>query len=313
METRSNQILVGSVVLALLAVLIAFTVWLARVSDSEAKEFDVLFNQSVDGLAKGSSVAFNGVPVGQVKKIAIMPESPQFVRVRISIDEAVPITIGTTAAIQGVGFTGVSQIQLEGSLKGAATLTEPGPYGVPVIPTRQVGLGALLNNAPQLLERFSTLTERLNELLAEKNQRSIRGILANMDQFSGALAKQGPEVAATLNDARATMKQAGIAAEQLGKLAGTTNELLDKDGRPMLADLRKTLATAERSMANLDQAVTEARPGMRTLSNETLPEANQLIRDLQATTESLRSITTQLDERGASSIINGKQLPDYKP
>jgi phospholipid/cholesterol/gamma-HCH transport system substrate-binding protein len=313
METRSNQILVGSVVLALLATVIAFAVWLARMSDGQSKEYDILFSQSVDGLAKGSAVAFSGVPVGQVQKIALMPESPQFVRVRISIDDEVLITIGTTAALQSVGFTGVSQIQLEGSVKGAPSLADIGPYGVPIIPTRQVGLGALLNNAPQLVERISTLTERLNELMSEKNQKHIAGTLANMDRLTGTLADQGPELATTLKDAHVTIQQAGVAAEQLGRLAGTANELLDKDGRPMLTDLRKTLAAAEHSMNSLDQAVSEARPGVRTLTTETLPEVTQLIRDLQATTDSLRSITGRLDERGAGAVINGKQLPDYHP
>lgn len=313
MENRSNQILVGSVVLILLTALIAFTVWLARVAGGEVKEYDILFSQSVDGLAKGSSVAFSGVPVGQVKKIAIMPESPQFVRVRISIDDQVPINVGTTAAIQGVGFTGVSQIQLDGSVKGAAELTKPGPYGVPVIPTKQVGLGALLNNAPQFLERLSTLAERLGKLLDDRNQRNIAGILGNVDKLTGTLANQGPEFAQTLTEARIMLKQAGVAAEELGKLAGTTNDLLDKDGRPLLADLRKTLISAEQSMQSLQQAVDESRPGLRTLSTETLPEANQLIRDLQAASDSLRSITTRLDEGGAGAVIGGKQLPDYKP
>ena len=81
----------------------------------------------------------------------------------------------------------------------------------------------------------------------------------------------------------------------------------------MLTDLRKTLAAAEHSMNSLDQAVSEARPGVRTLTTETLPEVTQLIRDLQATTDSLRSITGRLDERGAGAVINGKQLPDYHP
>ena len=38
METRSNHILVGGVVLALLAVLAAFTVWLAGLSGGAQKE-----------------------------------------------------------------------------------------------------------------------------------------------------------------------------------------------------------------------------------------------------------------------------------
>ena len=51
METRSNQILVGSVTLGLLAALVVFIVWLSQVGDGAEKQYDVFFQQSVEGLA----------------------------------------------------------------------------------------------------------------------------------------------------------------------------------------------------------------------------------------------------------------------
>src|SRR3546814_1059764 len=80
----------------------------------------------------GSGVAFSGVPVGEVKTIALMPDTPEFVRVRISVNEEVPILHGTTASIEGIGFTGVSQIALDGAIRGAPPIVEKGPEGVPV-------------------------------------------------------------------------------------------------------------------------------------------------------------------------------------
>jgi phospholipid/cholesterol/gamma-HCH transport system substrate-binding protein len=107
METRSNHVLVGAVVLILLAVLALFTVWLARVNTTSEKEYDIFFKQAVDGLNKGSQVAFSGVPAGQVKEIGLFKPDPSLVRVRIAVNSDVPVLQGTTATIQGVGFTGV--------------------------------------------------------------------------------------------------------------------------------------------------------------------------------------------------------------
>ena len=64
METRSNHILVGGVVLALLAGLLLFVIWLAGLSNTQKQCFDVYFAQDVGGLNKGSAVTFAGVPVG---------------------------------------------------------------------------------------------------------------------------------------------------------------------------------------------------------------------------------------------------------
>src|SRR5688572_4729167 len=148
METRSNHILVGGVVLALVVALLAFIIWLSQAGGADRNEYDVYFSQSVDGLAQGSAVTFSGVPVGQVESINLEPESPEFVRVRISVKKQTPILRGTTATISGVGFTGVSQITLDGAVKGAPPITQPGPRGVPIIPTKPGGLGEILNTAP---------------------------------------------------------------------------------------------------------------------------------------------------------------------
>jgi hypothetical protein len=97
METRSNQVLVGSVTLGLIAALVVFLIWLSQVGDGGEKTYDVFFTQSVEGLAKGSQVTFSGVPVGQIESINLVPDSPQFIRVRITVNENAPVYEGTTA------------------------------------------------------------------------------------------------------------------------------------------------------------------------------------------------------------------------
>src|SRR5215213_3065911 len=170
METRSNYVMVGAVTLAMLAGLLLFTVWIAGLSNKSTKCFDVYFAQGVSGLNKGSQVTFSGVPVGQITQVSLLPARPEFVWIRIEVDNETPVLQGTTAQIKGVGFTGVSEIQLGGAVKGARPITQVGPQGCPVIPASSGGLGALLNSAPELIDRIQRLTERLTELLSDKNQ-----------------------------------------------------------------------------------------------------------------------------------------------
>jgi phospholipid/cholesterol/gamma-HCH transport system substrate-binding protein len=309
METRSNHILVGGVVLGLLVMLVVFILWIAQISGGSEKKYDIFFKSSVDGLAKGSSVTFNGVPTGKIETIALLPKSPQFVRVRISVDKDTPILQGTTATIAGVGFTGVSQINLQGAMQGAPAIDEPGPNGVPVIPTKPGALGELLNSAPQLLQNLSALTERLTTLLSDRNQASVAGILANTEKISKALADRSPEIAATLADARIAIHQAGDAAEQFGKLADTVNG----NAGPLLHNLNDAVAQADKTLGSVNTVLVEARPGVQAFSKTTIPEVGQLVKDLRAMTESLGAVAAKIDQNPASAILGGRKLPDYNP
>src|SRR5436190_107270 len=313
METRSNHVLVGAVTLALLAGLLIFIVWLAGLSNKTTKCFDIYFAQGVEGLNKGSSVNFQGVPVGQIDKISLLPDRPEFVWVRVEVDAETPVLQGTTAQIKGVGFTGVSEIALEGAVKGAQPLVQAGPQGCPVIPASSGGLGALLNSAPELIDRIQRLTERLTELLSDKNQNSIADILDNVDKTTKVLADRAPDLADAIADARIAARNAGVAAQRVGLLADSTNRLVNEQGKPAAEDLRKAIASVQKAADNLDAMIADARPGIQNFSKSTLPEANRLVSDLRDLSGSLRQFSDRLNNDGALGAIGPEKLPDYKP
>ena len=313
METRSNYVLVGSVTLALLVGLLVFIVWLAGLSNKATKCFDIYFSQGVGGLNKGSSVNFQGVPVGQIEKISLLPDRPEFVWVRVQVDSETPVLQGTTAQIKGVGFTGVSEIALECAVKGGQPLTQAGPQGCPVVPASSGGLGALLNSAPELIDRIQRLTERLTELLSDRNQNSISDILENVEKTTDVLARRAPDLADAIGDARIAARQAGITAQRVGLLVDSTNRLVNEQGKPAAEDLRKAIAAVQHSAENLDAMVADARPGVQNFSKNTLPEVNHLVRDLRELSTSLKGFSERLEGEGIGGALGPEELPDYKP
>jgi phospholipid/cholesterol/gamma-HCH transport system substrate-binding protein len=80
-----------------------------------------------------------------------------------------------------------------------------------------------------------------------------------------------------------------------------------------MAGLRQTLTNADRSMVQLQAAIGDARPGIQAFTNQTLPEVGQLMRDLRATSESLREVSDRLNQQGIGGVIGGQRLPDYRP
>jgi phospholipid/cholesterol/gamma-HCH transport system substrate-binding protein len=184
---------------------------------------------------------------------------------------------------------------------------------VPEIQPKAGGLGAILANAPQLLENLSNLTERLTEVLGPENQRSIEGIMRNTERMTGALADASPRVEGVLTELELTLAQATETLAQFEEVLGTTDRMLNRDGASTMQELRRTLTAARGAAEALEATMNDVRPAARQVSESTLPAAEAALRDLRRTTAALREVAESLESNGAGGLIGGSKLPDYKP
>ena len=312
METRSNYVMVGAVTVALLIGTLLFIVWLAGLSGKSQKCYDIYF-PAVGGIDKGSDVSFSGVHVGQVDRVALLPNRPEFVWVRIQVEQQTPVLEGTTAEIHSISLAGANEIQLNGAERGRPPITQMGPQGCPVIPASSSGLSALLNGAPELLARIQRLTERLTELLSDKNQNAISDILENIDATTGVIRKNAPELAQTLQATRVAAQNAAIAAHNVAALSNNANSLVNGQGREAVTNLNQAIISARQAADNLNAMVGDARPGVQSFSKSTLPEANRLVRDMRELTQSLQQVSDRINRQGIGGALGPQKLPDYKP
>jgi phospholipid/cholesterol/gamma-HCH transport system substrate-binding protein len=312
METRSNYVMVGAVTVALLIGTLLFIVWLAGLSGTTKKCYDIYF-PAVGGIAKGSNVSFSGVPVGQVDKISLLPNRPEFVWVRIEVEEQTPVLEGTTAEIHSISLAGANEIQLNGAERGRPAITQMGPQGCPVIPASSSGLSALLNSAPELMARLQRLTERLTELLSDKNQTAITDILENIDATTAVLKQRAPEMADAIGDVRVAAHNAGVAANNIATLSNSANQLVNGPGHQAVENLNQAIISARQAADNLNSMISDARPGVQNFSKSTLPEANRLVRDLRDLSQSLQQVSDRVNRQGIGGALGPQKLPDYKP
>ena len=312
METRSNYVMVGAVTMVLIVGLLLFIVWIAGFSTKTTKCYDIYF-PAVGGINKGSNVSFSGVQVGTVSKVSLLPNRPEFVWVRINVDEQTPVLRGTVAEIHSVSLAGANEIQLNGAERGKPPIDQVGPQGCPVIPTSSSGLSALLNSAPELIAHIQALTERLTELMSDKNQNSIADILENIDATTRVLRQRAPEMGDTMAEIKNASHNAALAAGNVATLAANTNQLMNQQGRPAMENLNKSLADVQQTTQNLNAMISDARPGVQNFSKSTLPEANRLVHDLRQLTQSLQAVSNRVNQQGIGGTLGPEKLPDYNP
>jgi phospholipid/cholesterol/gamma-HCH transport system substrate-binding protein len=311
METRASHVLIGSFMLLMVAALFGFIVWLARLDKGSNQEFDIFFRGSVTGLSTGAAVQFNGVPVGQVRRIALVKDDPGAVRVRISVGDDTPVLQGTTAILDSQGLTGIAFVQLRGGYKGQPELKPQDGEDVPRIPAAPSSLTSLLNNAPQLLEQASVAVTRLGILLNDENRKNIGGTLKNLNTMSAGLARKTPELENAITSLDTTMAELRGASAAVKTLAENTNQTIGTELPGTMQDLRGVAKRMQLTADNLDAAISDTRPGLASFSDTTVPELNRLVMDLRTLSRSLQT-TSEKFEGGIGPALFGNKVPEYE-
>jgi phospholipid/cholesterol/gamma-HCH transport system substrate-binding protein len=80
-----------------------------------------------------------------------------------------------------------------------------------------------------------------------------------------------------------------------------------------MQNLNKAVSSAQQSMTTLDAVLTDARPGVKALSTQTIPEISQLVSDLTEMSRALTAVANRLDKGGAGAVLGGGKLPEYQP
>jgi phospholipid/cholesterol/gamma-HCH transport system substrate-binding protein len=313
METRASHVLIGTFLLLLVGALFGFVIWLARFDRGASQEYDIFFRGSVTGLAEGAPVRFRGVPIGQVRKIALMPDDPGVVRVRALVNDDAPILRGATATLELQGLTGVAFVQIEGGFRGQPRIMpEPG-QSVAVIPSRPSAFQSLFQNAPQLIEQATVAVNRLGILLNESNRKNFAQTLANINTVTGGLAKKTPQLEKTIDSLTTTMDELRTAASSIDTLAKSANGPVSQQLPKLLDETRMVMQGADDAIKDLKTMLKSGQPAVAGLSETTVPEMNKLMAELRALTRSLQSTAERLESGGASSLLSGDNVPEYEP
>ena len=92
--------------------LVALVVWLTR-DNTVRNVYELSTRDAVSGLQPQAMVRYRGIAVGKVTSIDFDPKVKGNVRVRITVDERVPLTTSTFATLSYQGVTGLAFIALD--------------------------------------------------------------------------------------------------------------------------------------------------------------------------------------------------------
>jgi phospholipid/cholesterol/gamma-HCH transport system substrate-binding protein len=306
METESRYTLVGTLVLAVIALMTVAIVWLAGVADHIAYQtYSIYFKQqSLDGLAVGSPVKIRGVKVGVVDGYRFAKGGDEAVSVTARIDEGVPVYVGAEAYVKRNLVTGIAAIEINNGPADAPLLNVvPSGQRYPVIAEGSSDIDKVATAVSRMAENGAQVLERMNTLLSDENQRSISQTLANLNELSGHLATNTQSLEAVVQGIRDASDEFRFAGASISQAATRAEGSIVGVGE----DASGALKEAVRAMENLQKESVMISLRIQELSETGTLEMTNISRDVRAGTDALTTAGQRLSEPRAILFGPGKQ------
>ncbi|KQW33774.1 MULTISPECIES: MlaD family protein [Pseudomonas] len=312
METRAHHVLIGLFTVIVVAGALLFGLWLAKSNvDSEFKYYEVVFNEAVSGLSRGSSVEYSGIKVGDVVNLRLDPNDPRRVLARVRLSGETPIKQDTQAKLALTGITGTSIIQLSGGTPQSPALTghdgEP-----PVIIAAPSPIARLLNNSDDLMTSINLLLHNANQVFSSDNVQSLGKTLEHLEQTTGVIAEQRGDIRQAMQQLASIGKQASATLEQTTALMRNANGLLNDQGKQVFGNAGQAMQSLARSTATLDKLLNDNRDSL----NNGMQGLNALapaVRELRETLSALRGISRRLDANPSGYLLGNDKDKEFTP
>lgn len=298
MEAKANYTIVGFTVVVLTLSLIAVMIWLsAGFEKKKYRQYVVYMHEAVSGLNEDSLVKYNGVVVGQVKKITLDTNNPQRVKLLLSIEEQTPITKSTYATLISQGITGVTYVGLATSSASLTPLKQLPDQPYPVIPSRPSMFNQLDKALKEITVNINTLSRDIKKVFDKENRYNLKQTLKKMNTVASMLAKNK-------NNFNTIMENTRVFSADLAKASKTLPELIHE-----MRVMSNTVAKAGISAA---QTMSAGKLAINKISQQTLPPFNHLLQRLEETTANLEQVS-ELMRQNPAVIIRGTTPPVKGP
>jgi phospholipid/cholesterol/gamma-HCH transport system substrate-binding protein len=269
LETKANYVLVGVVTMAVLLASFGFVYWIARGSSSaESAVLEIRIPGSVTGLTVGSLVLFNGIKIGDVRRLEIDPANPSAVLVTAEVDQRAPITPQTKATLGFQGLTGQAYIELQGGdPKGQNILKAAlAAGGTAKIDAGPGAVNNLIDKAQQISVRADNILTKLDEFI-NLNQAPLTQTVANAQKFSDSLAKNSENIDKFLVTVGELSKTLGAVSGKLDSTLTAAEDLLKSVDKAkvdkVLANAGKVSDDLAKSSGRIEALVTGVEGGVK--------------------------------------------------
>ena len=303
MENRSYALMTGVFTIALLIATVLAGLWLNR-DKTELVPYEIVTTQSIPGLNPQATVRYRGLEVGRVDAIVFDPKVTGQILIRLSVEEGSPITTTTFASLGYQGVTGIAFIQLDDDRTGSPLL-KTDPERVGRIPLRPGLLDQLEKRGIAILDSTEQITERLNKLMSDENQKTIIGAFDNISKAAEAYGQIPERLGPTIDRLPALANKIDKSLSSFDSFAASATTTVQNYDR-----LATGLQAPDGPINRLNDAIGSLQGVTSDLEAETLPHVVRMTDEARTALRSVRRTSDAIGDRPQSILFGG---PNQQP
>ncbi|MDD3004079.1 MlaD family protein [Flavobacterium sp.] len=244
---------------------------------------------NVEGLSTSAPVTINGLVVGKIMEINLMPTTGKL-QVEIQVKNDFPISKSSTIDIYEPGLIGGKQIQIIPNLQDTE-MAESGDTlkgrNVPGL-TSVIGekLAPLQEKIEKVAENANQLLVNLNQVLDDKSKANLRESIAKLNVLMGEFEKTSKNVNQIIDKNKSNID--GSLAN-LNKTTANFSKLSDTLAN---ANIGQAIKNFENSLKGVDKIITNLEQGKGSMGK--LLNDDQLYKNLNATSNELELLLQDL-------------------
>jgi phospholipid/cholesterol/gamma-HCH transport system substrate-binding protein len=309
-ERDARYATVALFALACIVAALAFVWWYSGRGDRrDFDTYEIYFEGTVSGLAKGSPVRYLGVDVGRVTSLAVDRNDPGRVKVVAEIDAEAPVSGATQAKLGFLGLTGLLYIDLQQNQRVSASRRLPRGERYPVIAARKGSIEASAERLPEILGQAAEIMSRVEGLLAEENIAGITATIANLERTTAQLPAALADAQALASD----LRKISAATLALTQRADATIEAAQPELSAALANARVASEKFARTADSLDRLLNENDGAFGRSAGASVVELQQLAVDARKASIEIRELAREVRERPSSLLLEqaegGVEMP----
>jgi phospholipid/cholesterol/gamma-HCH transport system substrate-binding protein len=286
MNNKVNYTLVGFLVLLGIFLMLAFSYWLLKPSDSvDTKRYLIHFEESVLGLNIDAPVKYRGIKVGKVVKLSINENNTEQIDVLIEVLRNTPIKEDTVAKLTSQGITGLSYINLNLGKNTSALLTTKNTDKYPVIKTVPSLFTKLESSFGGVTDGLTNTLVKTNQLLNEQNQKHFASVLKNTALLTKKLNKLLDEK--TIKNIQQSAKNLNSSTAKIDALLPNVDKFIDNslswenNISTSFNSIMNSYIGISGSMDEFQRAISSGEFNIKEITSDTIPIINNSMQEMQ--------------------------------